>query len=274
LSAAAGVGHNKPPIERASLSLTAEEWKVWLDHVFEEATARRAELLASYERFADGYQIMPPQDGAPPRGIEKWSDDVQGRAGDLRDKFRALIRNADALHTVEKAQVLVAQRAIDGFLRSFADPLNNAVREITRRQTVYAQWLDAESRRKAREEAERARIEAEAALQRAAQTLEPDDLQEAADRSAEAKGAADFAQAKPAEHTRVHGSLGSVTSLRTQHVFHPEDSDLMELAKAVVAGSAPLSYLTFNENRIKLAIRVEGVRHIPGCVIREEGVAR
>lgn len=268
-----GIGHNQPPPTK-SLEMTGEQWAEWMAHVFEEAGKRADELLASYQRFFDGFPIAPSQNGEPPRGIDKWSNDVQGRAGDLRDRFRALIKSAEALHTVEKAPVLVAQRAIDGFLRAFRAPLDAAITEIGKRQTVYAQWLDNESRRQAREEAERARQEAEAALARAAKTLEPNDLQQAADAAADAGAAAKFAEAKPAEHTRVHGDLGSVTSLRKSMVFHPEDSDIVALAAAVVRGEAPKTYLAFNESRIKLAIRVEHVTAIPGCAIREEAIAR
>jgi hypothetical protein len=270
--APAPIGHNRPP--GASLDLTAEQWIAWLATVFSEATKRRANLMASFARFDAGYPISPNSDGEPPHGIEKWSDDVQGRAGDFRDKLQALVKNAEALHSIEKAPVLVAQRAIDGYLRSFREPLDAAIREIRRRQTVYGNWQEDESRRRAREEAERIRAQAEAALSAAAASLDPDDLQQAADAAADASAAARYAEAAPAEHTRVHGELGSVTSLRKQHVFVPEESDLYELAKAVVLHQAPVSYLAFNETRIRVAIRVEHVRDIPGCKIREEAVAR
>jgi hypothetical protein len=268
------IGHNLPPHPQPSLTLTAEQWIGWMAHVFEEATKRRADLLASFQRFSQGYPLTPGADGDPPHGIEKWSEEIQGKAGDLRNKVRLLLGNAEATHRIEKEPVLAATRAIDGYMRSFRAPLDDAMREITRRQTVFAKWLDHESRARAREEAKRISEEADAALQRAATTLDPDDLQQAADSAADATASARFAAAKPAEHTRVHGELGSVTSLRTTTVFMPHESDIFELAKAVVLGQAPASYLAFNDTRIRLAIRVEGVRHIPGCVIREEMVAR
>ena len=268
-----GIGHNQPP-PGVSLDMTAEQWIAWMQRVFSEATKRRTELLASYERFRDGFGLTHGAPGEAPHGIDKWSEDVQGRAGDLRDRILALIKNADALHTVEKAPVLVAARAIDGYLRTFKDPLDTAIREIRRRQTVFGEWTEAESRRKAREEAERIRADAQAALERAAKTLDPEDLQQAADAASGATAAARFAEAKPAEHTRVHGDMGSVTSLRRSWAFVPEESDIFELAKAVVLGQAPASYLAFNERRIKLAITTEHIHHIPGCVLREEAVAR
>jgi hypothetical protein len=266
-------GHNLPP--RPSLDWTAEEWTDWLLQAFEGVVALRHDRMASYDRFRDGYGLLPPASpGEPPIGIDKWSTDVQGRAGDLRDKIAGVLRAAEAIHTLEKAPVLVAQRAIDGFLRNFRIPLDDAIVEIRRRQTLFGKWQEYESRRHALEEAARQRQEAEAALQAAARTMEPADLQTAADASAMAVAAKAFADAKPAEHTRTHGEHGSVTSLRTTWIFVPGESDVVTLAKAVAAGKAPASYLTFNETRIRLAIRVENVRAIPGCTIREEAVAR
>lgn len=268
----AGIGHNLPP--RPTLQSTPEDWADWLASVFREVDTAAEERLASFFRFEAGYPLQRAPDGGKPIGIEKWTDDVQGRVGDLRDKLRTLLRTAEALHTLEKAPVLVAQKAIDGYMRGFRAPIDDALKEIANRQTVFARWQEAESRRVAQEEAARQRAEAQAALQAAASTMDVDDLQEAHDAAAKATAAQHFADAKPAEHTRVHGEMGSVTSLRTSWKFFPLESDILALAKAVAEGKAPASFLTFNDRRIGLAIRVEGVRTVPGCVIREEAVAR
>lgn len=266
-------GHNNPPT--ASLDLTAEQWTEWLKHVFEQAAGRKDELLASFKRFENGFPIRRNQvPGEPPVGIEKWSDDIQGRAGDLRDKLRALVGQAEALHKLEKAPVLVATRAIDGFLRSFKQALDDALTVIRDRQTVYAQWQEYISRERARDEAEARKREADAAAAAAARTLEPAALDQAAQAAQEAAEAQSFAAAKPAEHTRAFGELGSVTSLRDNWQFVAAESDLMTLVRAVIEGKAPLSYLAFNTRRIELAIRTEKIREIPGCVIRNEAVAR
>lgn len=271
---APGLGHNQPPPPAASLDLTPEQWADRLITVFGDARQRSIELQGSFQRFELGFRLLPPLPGGAPIGIERWSDEVQGRAGDLRDKIIALLKTAEAMHTVEKAPVLVAQRAVDGFLRSFREPLDNALRTIRGRQTTYANWQDAQSRKLAAEQAALRQAEADAAAKLAMRTLDTDDLQEAAEKAGVAEEASQYATAKPAEHTRTHGEAGSVTSLRATWTFIPEESDVMELAKAVVAGTVPASYLTFNETRIRLAIRVEHVHAIPGCVIREEKTAR
>lgn len=253
-------GHNLPPqpvVAQPGLGLTAEQWVEWLDHVFEETARRRDELLASFERFKDGF-------------AEITSDDVQGRAGDLRNKLRDLLKQAKNHHEREKMPVLTAQRAIDGYLKRFLAPIESAAATVQSRMDAYARKREEESRAAARADAERKRLEAEAATTHAAETLAPEDLKEAAAATETAEQATAFADARPAEHSRVHGPLGSVSSLTGTWKFVEEESDLMDLAKAVVAGKAPLAYLAFNTTRIGVAIRTERVREIAGCVIREE----
>jgi len=276
---ARGIGDNAAPEPIfdlvASLDLTSEQWTELLDQNFAEAIKRRDDLLASFKRFEEGFPLRrSTEPGDPPVGWDKWSDDIQGRAGDLRDKLLAIDKMATALHTLQKAPVLVATRAIDGYKRMFLQPIEDALLEIRKRQTLYAQHVDYLSREAAKEEAEAKRKEAEAIAATAAQTLEPKALDQAAQAFGEAAEAQAFAQAKPAEHTRTFGDTGSVTSLRDNWRFVPEESDLMMLAKAVVAGRVPLTYLAFNETRIGVAIRTEKVREIEGCVIRNEAVAR
>lgn len=274
-------GHNKPP-PAANLALTPEEWSEWMAHVFEGAIARKEELLESFARFKAGYDLKPGAEGEPPIGIEKWSDDIQGRAGDLRSKITALIRQAESLHEIEKAPVLAASRAIDGFLNNFRQDLiardskgkllagaQQPINFILSRQNLYAWYLEKQSRAAAQAEADRAKLAAEQAAEQA-KTLEPEALQKAAEADQQAQTAQAQADAKPAEHSRVHGPLGSVTSLRSRWAFHPESSDIFELAKAVIAGEVPRTYLAFNEVRIRLAITSEQIHAIPGCDIREE----
>jgi len=266
------LGHNNPPaVAHAGLGLTPEEWVEWMQHIFEAAAARRTELIASVERFKDGFSLTAsPILGEPPIGIEKWSEDVQGRAGDLRAKLSALLKQADNLHDLEKAPILAAGRAITGFKNAFVVPIEAAISLVRERQTLYARWLESQRRRQREEEAARVKADAEREAAAAMRTLDPEALEKASALSMAAEDATKAAAAPSAEMSRVHGALGSVTSLRTTYKFYPDRSDLMALVKAVAAGEAPIGYVQFNEVRIGFAVRSEKVREIPGCVIEPD----
>lgn len=261
-------GHNQPPAP--TLDMPPEQWAERMANVFEDAQKRRAELMASYNRFHEGFPLLPPVDGVPP-GIEQWNDDVQGRAGDLKAKIAALLREGSHLHGIEKAPILSAGRAVDGFFRAFCADLEAAVTVINGRRTTYAQYIEARSRAAAVAEANAAIAKAAAAARAAAQT---GDYTETAVLRDQANVAQQVALASPAEHSRIHGPMGSVSSLRATWKFFEEESDLMTLARAVVNGTVPLTYLQFNTTRINLAVRTEKIHAIAGCVIREETVVR
>lgn len=250
--------HNLPS---ASLSLSDEQWREWLDHVFEGPAGRKAELLPSFERFAEKYPTIPDRD-------------VHGRAGDLAEKLKALLKMAENLHSIEKAPVLVAQRAVDGFLKGFRAPLDNALVIINARRTEYAKRLEREAREKAQEDARKRQAEADALAAKAAETMETDALQESADAAARADEAAKVAAAPAAELSRTYGPMNSVSSLRTTYRFDPEQSNLLELAKAVIAGKAPIEYLAFDATRIGFDVRSgkpplrDGM--VPGIVVAKE----
>ena len=264
-------GHNLPP---PSLGLSADDWTRWMDHVFDAATQRADDLLAAFARFRDKSPDIP-------------DDEIQGRAGDLRRQITELLKQAERLHGLEKAPVLTASTAIDGALRRLKARLGEwdskgklltrsdaPLNVITARQTAYAVRKEEQVRAAAAAEAARKQAEANAAAERAAQTLAPADLADAAAASQTADEAARDAAAPATDLTRVHGEHGSVTSLRGVWRLFEEESDLMTLAQAVVAGKAPLAYLDFNRTRIGVAVRIEKVRDIPGCIIKQEMVAR
>lgn len=262
------IGHNQPPAP--TLDMPPEQWTDRMANVFEEAQKRRDDLLASYNRFHEGYPLAAPVAGVPP-GIESWSNDVQGRAGDLRAKIAALLREGSHLHGIEKAPILSAGRAVDGFFRAFCADLEAAVTVINGRRTTYAQYIEARSRGAAVAEANAALAKAAEAAKAAAQTGDYTETAVLRDRAAAAQ---QVAQASPAEHSRVHGPMGSVSSLRATWKFFEEESDLMTLARAVVNGTVPLTYLQFNTTRINLAVRTEKIYEILGCSIRQETVVR
>ncbi len=265
--AVAPAGHNKPP--GPSFEMTAEEWRAWMEHVFEALTERRDQLVASFERFRAAYPTIP-------------DDDVQGRAGDLRDKILALVKQATATHTIEKAPILTAQRAVDGYYKAFLSTLETrdskgklvpraqtAINVIVERCTAYALKKEEERRQQAAAEAQRLADEAAAKAAEAAKSMDAEAFGDAAEAAKEAEDAAKYVDAPAAEMSRTYGPLGSVSSLRTRWTFVEAQSDLTELAKAVVAGKAPIEYLDFNHSRISIAVRSEQVRTIPGCAIIE-----
>ena len=280
---AAPIGHNKP---QASLMLTAEEWSEYLAHVFDGARQRRSEFDAPFKRFLEGFPLRAnPLAGEAPIGIEKWDDDVAGRAGDFRDKIAALIKLAEALHQIEKAPILVAQKAVDGFLKAFVAPLETVdpkgkrvrggtgmLNVIADRLTLYTlEKADRVRRENARIAAEE-RAKAQALAKQAISTDDPEALQQAADAAVVADAAAQQATAPDRDLGRVHGAMGSTTSLRDNWIW--EAGDLMKLVQAVAVGKEKPEYLTFNASRLTYAVKSEKVRSIHGVTIRNDQSAR
>lgn len=261
-------GHNLPPPSRPTLADDVELWQAWLDLVFAEATERKGELLPSFQRFEAGFPLSRGPAGEPPNGIDKWNDEIQGRAGDLKDKLAALKKQAESLHTLEKAPVLAAGRAIDGYKNKFIAALDNAIKVVNDRRTLYALHKEQESRRAAEEAARRAKEEADRLAAEAQTSMEPEKLEEVAQAYQAAAAAQEDAEAKPADHSRVHGAMGSVSSLRSNWTF--EVQDLMQLVQAVAAGKVPLAYLQVNETRVRVAIKTEHVREIPGLCVFDD----
>ena len=269
------IGHNSPPQPiQASLGLTPEQWSEWMAHVFEGLAARKAELAGAVARFATDYPLVAARTpDAPPIGIEKWSKDVQGRHGDLRNGLAKIVAQAKTLHGIEKRPVLDAATAIDSAYNSFIKDIQTWIEQIRVRQNAYANYLEAVTRWQAEAEARRLREEADKAAQVAAAAMSSDALDAldaldaAAEASERAEEAAAVATAPAADLSRVRGVMGSTTSLRTTWVFDPEASNLRTLVKAVAAGLAPIEYLTFNETRIKYLVKSEKLRDAPGLAI-------
>lgn len=263
--------NNPPePIKQAGLDLNPDEWVQWLAHVFEQPAERKKELLGAVGRFETGYDLKRSTTGGEPVGFQKWDDDVAGRAGDLRDKLQAVVKQAEALHSLEKGPILAAARAVDGYKNAFVADLTKAVDLIKGRLTIYLTHKADVARKKAQEEADAARAEADRKAAEAAQAMDAESLDAAAEAIGQADEAETIAKAPAADLARVHGSLGSVSTLRTTYKFYPEESNLMALVRAVAAGKAPIDYLEFNEKRIGFAIRSEKLREAPGLVIKQE----
>jgi hypothetical protein len=255
MSDTAPIGHNNPPAPT-----TAEEWNEYLKDRFAPQQKRKDELLAAYQRFLDGY----PQ-------IE--DDETAKRAGDFRSQLADLEKMATAIHTQEKAPVLQASKAIDGYLRDFKQPISAAIVVIRDKQSDFLRRKEDAIRQQRERDAAEARRRAEEATERAIATMAPEELRAAAVESANADAAESRAVAKAADLVRLTGDYGATITLRTTWKFDPDASDLMQLVQAVAAGNAPLYYLTFHTTRINVAVRTEKVRQIPGCFIVEHKTA-
>lgn len=266
--------HNEPPEmieERASLTMDSEAWSAWMERVFEQPKHRKADLLGAFGRFAAGYELRAPiTAGAEPTGIEKWSDDIAGRAGDLRDKLADLIKQAENLHGIEKAPILRAQRAVDGYKNGFIDEVNRAIETIKARLTVYLRWKAAKVQAATAEDAATLRQRAQEIADRAAGSLSSDALDQASEAYAQAEAQEAAAAAPIQDLVRTRGAEGAVVTLRGNWKFYPEESNLADLVRAITECKAPLDYVTFNLTRINFAVRSEKVHGAPGLSIRQE----
>lgn len=279
-----GIGHNQSPepIEAASLTMDATAWSEWMAQVLAQPRRRVTELLVQFEKMRKEFPLEKPlAAGGKPKGIDKWDDQVQGRFGDLRAEFLGQIKVIEAAHDIEKEPIIRAGKAVDGATNTLIAEVAvlDGKRKLIPGQTAplnwirdhctwYAEWKAAESQRIAAEEAAEKRRLAEEAAAAAARTEAPEAMDQVTEAFQEAERAEQVAAAPVAQHSRVHGSFGSTTSLRTTWTFVEAESDLMALAKAVVAGEAPIKYLAFDSVAIGRAARSEGLRELPGCVIK------
>ena len=255
----ATIGDNRPK------PMTPEEVAAWLTDTCADLTKRQQEIIAGAERFAAKYP-----DGIP-------DEEVQGKAADFaggKGAMAAFLKLAEARRVSEKQPFDQAAIAVQGFFKKLAEPVAAAQTTMRRAMTAYSDKQEAIKREAARKAAEEAAAKAREAEAEAMKTMKAEELARATTLAQAAEKAEAHAEAKPAEHTRVTGQLGTTVSTHTRWLFKEDESDLLELAKAVVAGKAPLNYLAFNNVRINYAVRSEKVREIPGCVIKEERETR
>lgn len=247
------IGHNQPR------PMTPEEVQSYLAEICTPERQRAEEIKAGITRALATYPVVP-------------NEDVQGRLGDFagqRGAIQSFLKVCEAKRTEHKQPYLLAERMVDGFFKTLVADIERGRATIRERMTIFATKLEADRREAARKEAEAAAARAAAAAEEAAKTMAPEKLDQAADLAVAAEHAEAQVTAKPAEHSRVYGQYGSVTSLRSNWKFFEEKSDLMTLVKAVAEGRAPLDYLAFNTVRIGYAVRSEQVRQIAGCAIEE-----
>ena len=252
----ATIGHNQPP-----KPMTPEEVAAFLGETCADLTKRQQEILDGCKRFAEKYP-----DGIP-------DEETQGKAADFaggKGAIAAFLKLAEARRVTEKQPFDRAATAVQGFFKHLTDEVVTAQATIRKAMTVYGEKQDEIRRAEAKRQAEIAAKAAREAEEQALKTMQAQELERATTLAREAEHAERHATAKPAEHTRTTGQLGTTVSMRTRWVFEESTSDLMELVKAVAAGKAPIAYLAFNVVRLNYAVRSEGIREVPGCTIKEE----
>lgn len=181
------LGHNRPPKD----ALTAD------------LTDRNHDLALRQSRLLDLVKRQPK--------TAKDADDVKELGGVIRE-LREFNETLDAAHKEQKRPYLDAGRAVDGYFKGLAEPINAAMAVLNRIITVWQDRIEAERRRKAEEEAEQARLEAERLAKIAAKKRATEEQQlAAAAAEEEAETAEAVATAAPADLVRVRDEEGTIT---------------------------------------------------------------
>lgn len=245
--------HNQPR------PMTPEEVTAYLAELTADLRSRRDEILAGAARFHAAYNAIP-------------DDDVQGKAADFaggKGAIAAFLKVAEARRVEQKQPFDRAAQAVQGFFTTLVADVKKAQDEIRAKMTAYANKVEEERRAAARKQAEEAAELARKAEAEALKNMRAAEIDNAAQLAEKAEHAQQLAEAKPAEHTRVTGTLGTTASLVATWKLNEAESDLMTLVKAIAAGREPLRYVTFHTVNIGAAIRSEKVREIEGCKIEE-----
>jgi hypothetical protein len=227
----AGLGHNNPP-----RPLTVEEVRAFLADQHTDLIERRNVLVDGIAEFLDAHEEID-------------DDDDQGAAAENVRMAAAHTKLIDAKRKIDKQPFLDAERAVDGFFKSIADPLDKALLPLRARMNAYAARVEKERRRAAQEELARKQREADEAVRAAQERMTAAALDKVEDTTVAVEQAERAAAAKPAELTRTYGQYGAVASVTTRWDF--EVTDPMVLVQAVAAGLAPISCLSASATGIR-----------------------
>lgn len=277
-----GIGGNAPPVELIPEKLIDPDALVPL---FEENYAplmqRGAELSAAIARWKTLHLVPKPADW--PEG-KAWparyaipDDQDNGKTSNfvrLLTSFAggksAASGEVDEARQKVKAPVIAAGKVVDGWFGTLRDGIRSDMLLIDRAQIEYMQAL-------ARKEQDRRDAEAAAAIEEANRKAEAARLAGGADEAVQqavvaeeqAEAAVKAAEAPVADMTRTRTAEGTTTSLGGKWVWRLVD--ILELAKAVVAGKAPSMFLTTNDSVIGAAVRpANGMHECPGLEISQE----
>lgn len=249
------IGHNQPP-PSASLTNDARAWSEWMASVYREHEDRLKDLEKHTDDFFTKYPAI--------------NSEIQAAvAADIRAELTALRGLTVAEHTKQKAPILAATRAIDGYQSAFATRIDEKIKMIRDAANAFLIAEDAKRVAEERRVAELARQAAQKAADEAAATMNAAALMSASRQAAQAERLTTEAEQPAGKRTRVVGDMGGAMSLRTTWKFDAEQSDLMTLVKAVAAGQADIRFLAFNGVVIGQAVRSEKLRSLPGCKIYE-----
>lgn len=242
---------------------TPAEVKAYLEETCADLIARRDEILAGAERFHTRFPTIT-------------DDDTQGKAGDFagaKGAMAGFAKIAEGRRTEAKQPYDQAGNTVQTFFKSLTEPVARARTAIGTKMNAYADRQEEIRREAARKDAEAAAALAREAERIALQTMAPAAIERAATVAKDAERAEAHVSASSAEHTRTSG-MHTTTSVHTRWTFDEAESDLSALVAAAAKDPALLKYLAFNNVRIGIAVRSEGLRTLPGCTIKQERSVR
>jgi len=263
------IGHNsKAPIVEAVLPAQLDAGvlrdQLLLDHA--DLITKRDELISEATRYLDQFPKGPT------------NDEEMGRAADMVKDIKETAKKAEDAHKDAKKPYLECGRAVDTVLKQeTGDKLTSTAKLLERGMGTYAAAKAAAAQKAAQEEAARQASAAQRLAEAAAaetNALRSEAIMEQAVAAADIGDAATkVATASTADLSRVRGSFGSQAALYDNWTY--EVVDLMELVRAVAAGTAPLSYLMLNDSVVGGVVRPKtGMRSIPGLKIENKPTAR
>lgn len=245
-----------------------------------------AELLAGLpERLAaETHALQVRRDAlimASARVPAVTDDEISGKVADFLKQLTEHLKTVDEWKDGAKAPVLKLDRAIMARHMDLSESVKRTKQTITAMQTDYLRDKAAkeladrqEAERVAREAAEKARLEAEAAAASITTDADLTAAVQAEEAAVEAQKAVEVANAaanvKPAELARVTGNYGSTNSLRTKWVFKPET---VNVDKIDLEALRP--YLAADDLHKAIRKFIASGRHeLKGVVIEQEYTAR
>lgn len=229
------------------------------------------------------------QNGAVPIANDAENGDLTDMMKQLRD-FAADNGEVYAARRKVKIQPYTAIKIIDGWFNNLSDPILEILgagkaAPLGTMQYAQTQYLVAKGRREQAERDEVARKAQAAAdeLVRQAQVLAAShasqaDLSKAVDRAVAAEDAAHATASDAAapirDMVRSRTAMGHTSTLATTWDFTLVD--MKALCAAVAAGTVPVTFVTTNDQAIRLAIRAKqaGLRGCPGLDISQTFSAR
>lgn len=204
------------------------------------------------------------------------NDDSAGKVSDYIKQVTSCSKALDTARVGAKEPFLEGGRTVDGFFKSYTDPLAALKKRIESKLGAYLREKEAAERRRREEEARKA---AEEAAAREAETMKlaeveglaPAVANAALDGAVAAQATAEQAQkaaeAKPAELARTRGDFGSLATLSRQWTFKDLNRDAIDLE--ALRPHLPLDGL---EKAVRAAIKA-GAREIRGVTIYEDAKA-